>query len=163
MPVDLPLTWQEIHATAKQLSQKLRGRGPDQGSWTKLIAVTRGGLVPACLVARDLDIRTIDTISIASYDHQAQSAISLLKAAAECGDGSSCLVIDDLADTGNTFRAIRKLLPAATLACLYVKPEGKASADYYVTEYPQDSWIYFPWEDQDFPPHILESHGGHLK
>ena len=162
MPTELPLTWQEIHATAKLLSTSLRGKGPLNGSWTTLIAVTRGGLVPACLVARDLDIRTIETISIASYDHQNQGEVSLLKAAAGVGDGSGCLVVDDLADTGNTFRAIRKILPKATYACLYVKPEGKPSADHFVTEYSQDFWVYFPWEDQDFPAHILASHGAHL-
>ncbi len=162
MPIELPLTWQEIHTTAKHLSTALRGKGPQAGTWDKLIAVTRGGLVPACLIARDLDIRTIETISIASYDHQAQGSVNVLKAAADCGDGTGCLVIDDLADTGNTFRAIRKILPKATFACLYVKPEGNPSADYYVTEYSQDTWIYFPWEDQDFPASILATHGSHL-
>lgn len=159
MPVDYPLTWQDIHVTAKQLSEKLRAAG----TWTKLIAVTRGGMVPACLVARDLDIRTIETISIKSYDHQAQSEISVMKAPADCGDGTGCLVIDDLADTGNTFRTIRALLPNATYACLYVKPQGKPTADHYVTEVSQDTWIYLPWEDQDFPPNIRDEIGAHLK
>ena len=158
MPIDYPLTWQDIHATTKQLSTKLRGRG----SWNKIIAVTRGGLVPACLVARDLDIRVIDTISIASYDHQSQAAAKVLKGPSDCGDGTGCLVVDDLADTGNTFRAIRTLLPKATYACPYVKPEGRPTADFFVTEVTQDTWIYFPWEDQDFPEHIRASHAAHL-
>lgn len=159
MPVEYPLTWQEIHATAKLLSRRLQQSG---AAWEKIVAVTRGGLVPACLIARDLDIRTIDTISIKSYDHQAQSEVAVLKSPTDCGDGTGILIVDDLADTGNTFRAIRTLLPKATYACLYVKPEGKPSADYFVTEVSQDTWIYFPWEDQDFPPNILASHGSHL-
>lgn len=159
MPIDYPLSWQDIHVTAKALSAQLR----TAGSWTKIIAVTRGGLVPACLVARDLDIRTIETISIKSYDHQAQSEISVLKAPADCGDGTGCLVVDDLADTGNTFRSIRALLPNATYACLYVKPQGKPTADHFVTEVSQDTWIFLPWEDQDFPPHIHDKIGTHLK
>ena len=159
MPIDYPLTWQDVHVAAKDLSVRLRAAG----SWTKIIAVTRGGLVPACLVARDLDIRTIETISIKSYDHQAQSDVSVLKAPADCGDGSGCLVIDDLADTGNTFRSIRALLPNATYACLYVKPQGKPTADHFVTEVTQDTWIFLPWEDQDFPPHIHDKIGTHLK
>ena len=159
MPIDYPLTWQDVHVAAKALSERLRAAG----SWDKIIAVTRGGLVPACLVARDLDIRTIETISIKSYDHQAQSEISVLKAPADCGDGTGCLVVDDLADTGNTFRAIRRLLPNATYACLYVKPQGKPTADHFVTEVTQDTWIYLPWEDQDFPPAIRDEIGAHLK
>ena len=159
MPTDYPLTWQDVHVAAKALSERLRSAG----SWDKIIAVTRGGLVPACLVARDLDIRTIETISIKSYDHQAQSELSVLKAPADCGDGTGCLVVDDLADTGNTFRAIRRLLPNATYACLYVKPQGKPTADHFVTEVTQDTWIYLPWEDQDFPPAIRDEIGAHLK
>ena len=107
MPVDFAVSWQDIHVAAKKLSATLR----PVGSWEKMVAVTRGGLVPACLVARDLDIRTIETISIKSYDHQAQTEVSVLKAAADCGDGTGILVIDDLADTGNTFRALRQILP----------------------------------------------------
>ena len=159
MPTDYPLSWQDIHVAAKELSARLKGAG----SWDKIIAVTRGGLVPACLVARDLDIRTIETISIKSYDHQAQSEITVLKAPADCGDGAGCLVVDDLADTGATFRSIRSLLPNATFACLYVKPAGKPTADHFVTEVTQDTWIYLPWEDQDFPPAILDEIGAHLK
>jgi xanthine phosphoribosyltransferase len=159
MPVDLPLSWQEIHVAAKGLSEKLKASNL---AWDKVIAVTRGGLVPACLVARDLDIRVIDTISVASYDHQHQSEIKLLKAATETHTGKGCLVVDDLSDTGSTFRALREVLPDATFVCLYVKPNGKPSADYYVHEVSQDTWIYLPWEDQDFPPHIMAKIGGHL-
>ncbi len=158
MPVDFPVSWQDVHVAAKKLSASLR----PQGSWEKIVAVTRGGLVPACLVARDLDIRTIETISIKSYDHQAQAEVSVLKAAADCGDGTGILVIDDLADTGNTFRAIRLILPKATYACLYVKPAGKPTADHFVTEVSQDTWIHLPWEDQDFSPEVRAKIGTHL-
>ena len=162
MPTDYPLTWQDIHSSAKNLSRLLKESSKGNIPWKKIVAVTRGGLVPACLVARELDIRTIETISIASYDHQSQSAVNILKAPADCGDGTGCLVIDDLADTGSTFRAIRKILPQATYACLYVKPQGKPSADYFVTEVSQDTWIFLPWEDQDFPAHIHAKIGTHL-
>lgn len=160
MPHDLAINWQDIHLAAKTLSRNLEGKGQH---WDRIIAVTRGGMVPACLVARDLDIRVIDTISVASYAHQDQSAAKVLKLPEGCGDGLGCLVIDDLSDTGNTFKTIRDLLPKATFGCLYVKPAGKPMAHAYAKEYPQDTWIYFPWEDQDFPPHIMDQIGEHLK
>ncbi|MEK7802558.1 MAG: xanthine phosphoribosyltransferase [Pseudomonadota bacterium] len=160
MPHDIAIPWQNIHIAAKLLARKLKTTGK---KWDRIIAVTRGGLVPACLVARDLDIRIIDTISVASYAHQDQSAAKILKLPDSASDGTGCLVVDDLSDTGNTFKTIRDLLPHATYACLYVKPAGKPQADVFASEYPQDSWIYFPWEDQDFPPHIMDQIGGHLK
>ncbi|HRK97613.1 MAG TPA: xanthine phosphoribosyltransferase [Alphaproteobacteria bacterium] len=149
MPIDLPVSWQDVHVLAKTLSFKLRESGKE---WTRVIAVTRGGMVPACLVARDLDIRIIETISVKSYDHQSQTQAKILYAPTDLGTGKGCLVVDDLSDTGNTFKIIRDMLPDATYACLHVKPMGKSMTDVFVVESTQDTWIYLPWEDQDFPP-----------
>ncbi len=160
MPIDLPVSWNEIHILSKKLCEKLRQSGK---TWDRLVAVTRGGMVPACLVARELNIRVIDTVSVKSYDHQSQSAAEVLKMPENIGTGKNCLIIDDLSDTGNTFKALRQLLPDATYACLHVKPQGKPQTDYYAVEVTQDTWIFLPWEDQDFPPHIMDAIGEHLK
>jgi xanthine phosphoribosyltransferase len=161
MSKDLPVTWQDIHYLSKQLANQLHplhSTTPFKG----VIAVTRGGLVPACLIARDLDMRVIETISVSSYDAQNQRELSVLKATNSAGNGAGWLVIDDLADTGNTFRALRQILPQAHFACLYVKPAGAPTADSYVAEVSQDTWIFLPWEDQEFPPHIHAQIGTHL-
>lgn len=163
MPKDFPVSWEEIHRTSKALAWKLQERTKKDGEFKGMIAVTRGGLVPACLVAREIGIRVIETISVASYEHQEQSSSKIVKEAHAAGDGTGWLVVDDLADTGNTFRALRKVLPNAHFACLYVKPQGAPTADSYVTEVSQDTWIFLPWEDQDFPPHIHDQIGQHLK
>jgi xanthine phosphoribosyltransferase len=164
MAKDFPVTWLDIHQVSKALAWKLEGNGPDLGGkWRGIVAITRGGMVPACLVSRELGVRIIETISISSYDHQTQSEVNVLKAPAAAGDGTGWLVIDDLADTGNTFRAVRKVLPQAHFACLYAKPDGAPTADSYVMEVSQDTWIFLPWEDQDFPPHIHDQIGQHLK
>ncbi|MDY0029600.1 MAG: xanthine phosphoribosyltransferase [Pseudobdellovibrionaceae bacterium] len=159
MPIDLPVSWQEIHCLSKKLTSKLRASGQ---SWNTVIAVTRGGMVPACLVARDLDIRVIETVCVESYAHQDQSEAKILYAPQNLGTGKGCLIVDDLSDTGNTFKALRKAYPDATYVCLHVKPKGKPLADFYADETTQDTWIYLPWEDQDFPPHIMERIGAHL-
>lgn len=166
MPVDFPVSWIDIHRASKKLIANLKAQTQDktQGEkWDRVIAVTRGGMVPACLVARDLDIRRIDTISVKSYDHQSQTAAEVLSMPQGIDRGAGCLIVDDLSDTGNTFKALRALLPEATYICLYVKPQGKPLADCYATEVAQDCWIYFPWEDQDFPPHIMDAIGSHLQ
>jgi len=159
MTKDYPVSWNDIHIASKKLATKLRDKGPFKG----IVAVTRGGMVPACLIARELDIRVIDTISYVSYEHQEQSEGKITKSSTLAGDGSGWLVIDDLADTGNTFRGIRKILPNAHYACFYAKPQGAPTADTYVSEVPQETWIFLPWEDQDFPPHIHDQIGRHLK
>jgi len=122
------------------------------GPWTGIIAVTRGGLVPAAIVARELDIRLVDTVCVASYDDRAQGNITVLKKVA--GDGTGWLIIDDLVDTGHTARAVREMLPKAHFATVYAKPAGRPLVDTFVTEVSQDTWILFPWdiEPQYAPP-----------
>ncbi|PZP55085.1 MAG: xanthine phosphoribosyltransferase [Micavibrio aeruginosavorus] len=156
---DYPVSWEDIHVTAKALAVKLKDKGPFKG----IVAVARGGLIPASQVAYELDIHLIETISVTSYDHKSQSEAKIASAPQHAGDGEGWLVIDELSDTGNTFRAIRNILPKATYACLYAKPKGTETVDVYVTDVLQDSWIYLPWDDLNFPAHIFEKIGKHLK
>ena len=101
------------------------------------------------IVARELDIRTVDTISIKSYDWQKQADAELLKApAAEVmgADGTGVLIVDDLVDTGKTLELVRRLYPKAHCATVYAKPQGRPMVDTFITEVSQDTWIFFPWD-----------------
>jgi len=135
-----PVSWDQLHRDSRALAWRLAELGP----WTSIVAVTRGGLVPAAIVARELDIRLIDTVCVASYDHTRQGALTVLKP--PVGDGSGALIVDDLVDTGSTARLVRDLLPKAHFAAVYAKPAGKPMVDTFVTEVSQDTWIYFPWD-----------------
>lgn len=135
-----PVSWEELHRDAKALAWRLAALGP----WRGIVAITRGGLVPAHIVARELDIRLIDTVCIASYEETVQGEARVLKAVA--GDGEGWLVIDDLVDTGRTGRIVRAMLPKAHFATVYAKPEGRPVVDTFVTEVSQDTWILFPWD-----------------
>ena len=144
---EIIISWVELHRDARYLSEVLHQKGP----WKGIIAVTRGGLVPAALVARELDIRLVDTICVTSYDSgeagaaaQQQGQVTVLKGVA--GDGAGFLLIDDLVDTGRTAQAVRKLLPKAYFATLYAKPAGRAIVDAFVKEFTQTKWIHCPWD-----------------
>ena len=145
---NFPVTWDELHRHSRALAWRLLEMGP----WHGIVGVARGGLVPAAIVARELDIRLVDTVCVASYDHQSQGEVRLLKQVA--GDGAGLLVVDDLVDTGQTARAVREMLPRAHLATVYAKPLGRPLVDTFVTEVSQDTWILFPWdiEPQFAPP-----------
>ncbi|MEM7320421.1 MAG: phosphoribosyltransferase family protein, partial [Pseudomonadota bacterium] len=73
------ISWDQIHRDARALAWRLDGQGPNQGGWRAVVAITRGGMAPAMIVARELDIRTVDTISVKSYHHQAQGQAEVLK------------------------------------------------------------------------------------
>ncbi len=142
------VSWDQIHRDSRALAWRLDGKGPDDGNWKAVVAITRGGLVPAAIIARELEIRTVDTISVKSYDHQDQSEAVVLKApdADIMGDGTGILVVDDLVDSGKTLELVRKLYPNAHFATVYAKPKGEPMVDTYITSVSQDTWIFFPWD-----------------
>jgi xanthine phosphoribosyltransferase len=135
-----PVSWEELHRDARALSWRLAEKGPFEG----IVAVTRGGLVPAHIVARELDIRLIDTVCISTYDEETQRAADVLKG--KEGSGAGWLIVDDLVDTGQTGRIVREMLPEAHFATVYAKPAGRPVVDTFVTEVSQDTWIMFPWD-----------------
>lgn len=142
----IAITWDTMHQDARTLAARLRDKGPFAG----IVAVARGGLVPAAIVARELDIKLIETVCITSYDGQAQGALEIIKGLANVkdltGGGSGWLVVDDLVDSGATVRAVRDMLPGAHYATLYAKPAGRPLIDTHVAEIDQGVWIIFPWE-----------------
>ncbi|RMH48468.1 MAG: xanthine phosphoribosyltransferase [Alphaproteobacteria bacterium] len=143
------VSWDQLHRDARALAWRLDRQGPGaEGAWKAVVAVTRGGMAPAMIVARELDIRIVDTISVKSYDHQTQADPVLLKApdAGVIGDGEGVLIVDDLVDSGRTLDLVRQLYPRAHFATVYAKPKGKPMVDTYVTEVSQDTWIFFPWD-----------------
>ncbi|WP_022708009.1 MULTISPECIES: xanthine phosphoribosyltransferase [Paracoccus] len=137
------VSWDQLHRDARALAWRLDGK-----DWRAVVAITRGGLVPAMIVARELDIRTIDTISVKSYHKQEQGGLKVLKSPDPelMGDGEGILVIDDLVDSGRTLELVRQMYPKAHLGTVYAKPKGKPQVHTYVTEVSQDTWIFFPWD-----------------
>ena len=144
-----PVSWDQFHRDARALAWRLAG----QGTWEAIVCITRGGLVPAAIVSRELGIRLVETICIASYhEYKSQGGLEVLKPVAGelvdrwGGDGAGILVVDDLVDTGKTARVVRDLLPKAHFATVYAKPMGRPLVDTFITEVSQDTWIYFPWD-----------------
>ncbi len=134
------VSWDMLHRDTRELAARLIEPGP----WKGIIAITRGGLVPAAILARELDIRLIDTICVTSYEKQQQGELNVLKGVE--GDGEGFLLVDDLVDTGKTAKVVREMLPKAHFVTIYAKPEGLPLVDDCITEVSQDTWIQFPWD-----------------
>jgi xanthine phosphoribosyltransferase len=143
-----PVSWDQFHRDSRALAWRLTGAGPFEA----IVCITRGGLVPAAIVARELGIRLIETVCVTSYDHTTQGELRVIKVVAPeivargAGEGVSVLIVDDLVDTGQTARLVRAALPRAHLATVYAKPMGRPLVDTFITEVSQDTWIYFPWD-----------------
>jgi xanthine phosphoribosyltransferase len=150
------VTWDQLHRDARALAWRLMENGPYRG----IVAITRGGLIPAAIVARELEVRLIESVCVVTYgqenvgDEEKKGEPQVTKPPVAAGDGEGFLIIDDLVDTGATARVVRALLPRAHFAAVYAKPAGKPLVDTFITEVSQDTWILFPWdtEPQFTPP-----------
>ena len=138
------VTWDQLHRDARALAWRLMPDGP----YTGVVAVTRGGLIPAAIVARELELRLVESVSVVTYDDERRGTPVVMKHPSAAGDGAGFLIIDDLVDSGMTARVVRDLLPRAHFAVLYAKPAGKTLVDSFVTEVSQDTWILFPWDTE---------------
>jgi xanthine phosphoribosyltransferase len=146
-----PVSWDQFHRDARALAWRLAAAGP----FESIVCVTRGGLVPAAIVARELNVRLIETVCIESYAGSGvgrQGDLHVLKGIADTitqgphKEGKGVLIVDDLVDTGKTARVVRGLIPQAHFATVYAKPMGRPLVDTFITEVSQDTWIFFPWD-----------------
>ncbi len=147
------VSWDQLHRDARALAWRLDGKGPDGGDWRAVVAITRGGMAPAMIVARELDIRMVDTISVKSYhsgggkaDQRREAEVLKSPDMEIVGDGTGVLIVDDLVDTGKTLEVVRALMPNAHVATVYAKPLGREQVHTFITEVSQDTWIFFPWD-----------------
>jgi xanthine phosphoribosyltransferase len=138
------VTWDQLHRDARALAWRLMDKGPFAG----LVAITRGGLIPAAIIARELECRLIESVSVLTYDEEKRGTPVVTKPPAAAGDGAGFLIVDDLVDSGATARVVRALLPRAHFATVYAKPAGRPMVDTYITEVSQDTWILFPWDTE---------------
>jgi len=137
------VTWDMVQMHARKLSERLL----PASQWKGIIAVSRGGLFPAAVLARELSIRHVETVCIASYhDHNNQGELQVLHAAQVPNGGEGFIIVDDLVDTGNTARAIREMYPNAKFVTVFAKPAGAELVDDYVIDIPQNTWIEQPWD-----------------
>jgi xanthine phosphoribosyltransferase len=142
-----PVSWDQFHRDSRALAWRLTSLG----TFDAVVAIARGGLVPATIVARELNIRVVESVAVKSYDHQSKGDIRVLKPISEqifelSRSGGKILIVDDLVDTGATARAVREMLPGAHFATVYAKPMGRELVDTFITEVSQDTWIFFPWD-----------------
>ena len=147
------VSWDQLHRDSRALAWRLMEKGPYAG----IVAITRGGLIPAAIIARELDVRLVESVSVLTYAAGSGGTLIeeskggdpvVIKLPAAAGDGTGYLIVDDLVDTGATARVVRGLLPRAHFAAVYAKPAGRDTVDTFITEVSQDTWILFPWDTE---------------
>lgn len=138
------LSWTEFHRDTLELASRLIAHHGGEVPWKGIIGIARGGLVPAMILAREFEIRLVDSFCISSYNHDQQGQIEIIKPIE--GNGKGFLLVDDLVDSGTTARVVRDMLPEAQFVTIYAKPAGLSLTEHYVREFPQETWVHFPWD-----------------
>ena len=72
------ISWEQLQNDCRALAGKLLRVRKD---WSRIVAIARGGLVPAAIIARELDIRVVDTVCISSYTLRTQGGVERAQAA----------------------------------------------------------------------------------
>lgn len=136
------ISWVEFQHDTQTLAKALKNKE----KWNGIVAVTRGGLIPAGIIAQELNIKHIETFCISSYNDKDRNEAEIIKEFCDSKDGENWIIIDDLVDSGATAKIIRSYLPNAHIATVYAKPSGAAEANTYAVNIPQETWLHFPWE-----------------
>ncbi len=154
-------TWNKIYAMLLSQAEKIRQSGfkPDI-----IIAITRGGWVPARVLSDLLGISDLVTVRVEFYLGVAETKNGpvLTQGVSAIVTDKKALIVDDVADTGKSLQLAREhvLQQGATearIATVYTKPWSAIKPDYYETE--TRCWVVFPWEPKETIGKFIEKHG----
>lgn len=137
------IKWDEFHQHVKNLCQKIKA----SGEYNKIVAISRGGLIPAGIIAYELNIRNTEAINISSYDnyYERRNDEDIEISGHLENVDSQTLIVDDLSDSGRTFKILRAIYPQGKYVAVYTKEKGEPLVDIYEKKLPDD-WIVFPWD-----------------
>ena len=139
----------EIHGFCETLAIRLKSEKFDS-----VVGVSRGGLIPATIIAEHLPVRELRTVGVRSYQLTGMGKTNNSVLYQSCSPYLSgrVLLIDDIADTGETFDFLlehfrRNTSITKIITCsLFVRRSSNYIPDYYHTDIVGNEWIVFPWD-----------------
>jgi hypoxanthine phosphoribosyltransferase len=137
------LFMEDIRKLVKELSQE---------HFDAILAVARGGLIPAGILSNRLNIARIHMLQIKSYCDQTQGHIEILQEPVWSQMvGRRILVVDDLIDEGKTIECVVQLLQSQNITAYKIvvlidkQKTARVVPDYYCRVI--KDWVAFFWED----------------
>ena len=154
-------TWNQTYRMMLRLAQRINADGfrPDT-----IVAVERGGLIPARILSDLFENPNLVTLRIECYvgAHQTKPTPILKKQLSECVRGKRVLLVDDIADTGKSLKLAKEHVEESgakevRVATLFRKSWSIMSPDYCAKE--TSSWVVFPWDIKETVREAFESRG----
>ena len=142
------VSWDELAAMVADLAEAVRGE------YDVMLAITRGGLVPAGMLAYRLGMRNILVAAVEYYDnegHPGPKPTFLQFPADPQLRGQRILIVDEVWDSGTTIHAVTERVRQAgglpTTAVLHYKPDRSqvpGRPDHHVVT--TDHWVVYPFK-----------------
>ena len=123
--------WDSITAGAKLVAEWVK---KTFGNKVAVYGIPRGGMIPAIMVVHQLEAMGVEARYLADIYHVQPSELH------------SFVIIDEICDSGDTFRALKQLFPMAKTATLFHRIGAKFIADFHSFDIKDDRWLKFPWE-----------------
>lgn len=148
MPKFHKISWEQFEKYCIELAKKVRSL-PASEKVDKIVAISRGGLVPARILSDLLSI-PISHITISSYrDLQQKKETVIEEIPTRSFKGETILLVDEIADSGKTFKmavSYFNQFPVKKIYCLSVviKSHTKPLPEFWGQEI--DAWVIFPYE-----------------
>lgn len=152
--VSVEVSLDHVNARIGDIARQLRAQNvPVEG----LIAIRRGGAIPANLLATELQLpaEKIASVVISRYSEAGVAhPPQILEAAQIPNGGRNWVIVDEIAGSGDTLLAALDRYPLASTAVLHSYPEalskkradGAPLIDFYSQEVGSHVWIVYPWE-----------------
>lgn len=144
------ISWQDIEVACSNIAQKSKPYNPDC-----IVAVSRGGYIPARLVAEHLNIKHVYSMGISSYNEDnTQGIMTAYQSPLEdiiLNEHRLAIIVDEIADSGNTFKYLSTMWcnqksVSCIFAAMYVKKHCKMVPSIYYKQINNNDWLVFPWE-----------------
>jgi hypoxanthine phosphoribosyltransferase len=148
LPCEL-ISWNRLHGLLRRLARRIQDSGfrPDL-----VVAIGRGGYIPARMLVDHLGLMTLTSIRLEHYRGASKGREALIRDPLLPGtEGGQVLVVDDVSDTGDTFSvAVAHLhghLPGARIrtAALHHKAVSRYRPDFHGQLIKQWRWLVYPW------------------
>ena len=154
----ITVSWRKVEALCNRICKKIKDNNIDIDN---IIGISRGGLIPATLCAKKLDVRRVYSVGLMSYDdgddYENRKHTPVVY---QCEPMSThfiknTLIVDDISDKGNTLSFLKTgMLTSPTFfkedrlftATLYKKHDTSFHPDYHGDISADDKWLVFPWE-----------------
>uniref|UniRef100_A0A7J2TKI0 Phosphoribosyltransferase n=1 Tax=Archaeoglobus fulgidus TaxID=2234 RepID=A0A7J2TKI0_ARCFL len=156
-------SWNDIEKLCRELARRIKKSGFKADA---IVAIARGGWVPARILADILDVRELYSVKtehwgiVATITGKAQ----IIQPLNVKFDGKKVLIVDDVVDTGETMNIVKEHVISlgakeVRTAVIDYKRSSSFVPDYFGAEMENWKWIVYPWSIREDVKGLIAKRG----